>query len=471
MKNNKANRDISFENKLLRLALFTGLLPTVFLFYALYAHELSLYLKIMLLFFVLVSVFYCAFTIRQKVIFQLRTSANLITAMQAGDHSLRAHQEAATGALNEYNQVFNQLSSALAEQQLISKEKQVLLYKVIAQIDVAIIAVDNKGSISLMNPSAEKLFSCRFEQMQGWPINTLGLQDILSGEHRKVIEFEIKEHKKKVFIHTDEYFEKGIKQQLIFITDIQNLLREEERQAWQKLLRVLSHEINNSLAPIASISETLTRLLANDSALADSTLADRTLTGRTLTDRTLTESNAELVADLQEGLLVITERANSLNIFLQRYQQLSRLPVPDKSLFALQPLLSSMALLFEQDNIQFNGEPFDIYADESQLQQVLVNLIKNAQQAMVDVPDGIIAVSWQHKADAIEIKITDEGSGINNVDNLFVPFYTTKTDGSGIGLVLSRQIISNHGGDLTISNRVDKIGAIATIYLPFSHSQ
>jgi len=454
MTQKKQRKQTSFENKLLQLALFMGLLPSVFLFYALYSHELSFYLKIMLMFFILASVFYCASIIRQKVIFQLRTSANLITAMQSGDHSLKAHQYGDTGALYEFNQVFNDLSSALAEQQLITKEKQVLLHKVIAQIDVAIIAVDEKSNITLMNPSAEKFFSCRFDEMQGWPIKSLGLQDVLTAEYHKVVEFEIKEYKKKVYIHTDEYFEKGIKQQLIFITDIQNLLREEERQAWQKILRVLSHEINNSLAPIASISETLTRLLSNNMAQFDK--------GKKLM------KDAELVEDLQEGLSVITERANSLNSFLQRYQQLSQLPAPDKTLFDCQSALKSVVLLFDGCNIQLIGKPLSIYADENQLQQVLVNLIKNAQQAMMDVNGGKITISWQRNGDRVEISIADEGMGIDNTDNIFVPFYTTKEDGSGIGLVLSRQIIVNHGGDLTINNRADKTGAKATIYLPTS---
>ncbi len=441
---NNHNRTIlsksSFENKLLLLALFTGLLPLTFLFIVLYHYELSLYLKVMLVFFMLVSVFYCAFSIRQKVTFQLRTSANLITAMQSGDHSLKAYQLSTKGALSEFNQVFNELSSALAEQQLISKEKQVLLHKVIAQIDVAIIAVDDKNNISLMNPNAEKLFSCRFDEMQGWPIKSLGLQEVLDGEYRKVVEFEIKEYKKKVYIHTDDYFEKGIRQRLIFITDIQHLLREEERQAWQKILRVLSHEINNSLAPIASISETLTRLLSNNTLKSDDNA----------------EINKELSDDLQEGLAVITERANSLNSFLQRYQQLSQLPTPDKKIFDCEPLFKSMALLFSDSHMQFNGQSLFVYADEEQLQQVLVNLIKNAQQAMSEMIKGKIVISWQQRAERIEISIEDEGTGINNTDNIFIPFYTTKEEGSGIGLVLSRQIVINHGGDLTINNRVDK---------------
>ena len=152
---------------------------------------------------------------------------------------------------------------------MISKERQVLLDIVIKQIDVAIVAVDKNSHIILMNPAAEKLFSCRFNEVSGWPVSTLGLQDVLTHESRQVTEFEIKAHKKKVFIHTEEYFEQGDRHKLVFITDIQKLLHEEERQAWQKLLRVLSHEINNSLTPIASLSDTLIRLISHHKAVTN----------------------------------------------------------------------------------------------------------------------------------------------------------------------------------------------------------
>ncbi|MCJ8273068.1 MAG: PAS domain-containing protein, partial [Psychrosphaera sp.] len=229
---------------------------------------MSVYPKIILGFFVLVTVFYCAFLLRQQVLGQFRASTSLMEAMTSGDYSMRAPQQGFDGALDEFNQLLNALAQTLAEQNLISKERQILLGKVIVQIDVAIIAVNSNQCVTLMNPAAEKLFNCRCEEIQGGPIKTLGLQEMVSGECSKVVEFSVrdthlKEMTKKVYLRTDEYFEKGIRQKLIFITDIQDILREEERQAWQKLLRVLSHEINNTLAPISSISETLSELVSN----------------------------------------------------------------------------------------------------------------------------------------------------------------------------------------------------------------
>ncbi len=455
----KTPSKLSFENQLLRIALFIGLLPTVFLFYSLYTHELSIFLKIMLMFLLLVSIFYGAFLIRQKVVSQLRTSTNLITAMQSGDHSIRASYFEGEGALKEFNIVFNDLSSALATQELISKEQQVLLDIVIKQIDVAIVAVNKSSNIILMNPAAERLFSCRFDEVDGWPITTLGLQDVLKHESRQVTEFEIKAHKKKIFIHTDEYFEQGDRHKLVFITDIQKLLHEEERQAWQKLLRVLSHEINNSLTPIASLSDTLIRLIVNQKKI--------------LTEEMVTEpngtcllNNTEFFEDLEEGLAVIAERAQSLNEFLSRYQALSCLPKPEKTLLDLVHLFKSILLLFNKQNINLTGQSLVIYGDEKQLQQVLVNLIKNAQQAMLGSLGDEISIDWQQKDGMVEINISDQGTGINNSDNIFVPFYTTKEDGCGIGLVFSRQILVNHGGDLSLTNRDNNQGAVARIVLP-----
>lgn len=457
----QTQRKTSFENQLLRIALLIGLLPTSLLFYALYTHELSIYLKVMLLFLLLVTVFYGAFLIRQKVINQFRTSANLLSAMQAGDHAIRASHLEREGALREFNHVFNGLSFALAEQQLISRERQILLDKITKQIDVAIVAVNKNSNIILMNPAAEKLFACRFDEVSGWPISTIGLQDVLTHEHRQVTEFEIKAHKKKVFIHTDEYLEQGDRHKLIFVTDIQKLLHEEERQAWQKLLRVLSHEINNSLTPIASLSDTLIGMIVNHQQVNQQQESQQTII-----NQDNTENTAELFEDLEEGLAVIAERAKSLNAFLLRYQEFSSLPKPEKTLFDLADLFKSLLLLFDNDNIMVTGQELVMYADEKQLQQVLVNLMKNAQQAMLDNSTGIITIDWQQNSGIVEIKLNDQGTGISNSDNIFVPFYTTKKDGCGIGLVFSRQIIVNHGGELTLTNRQECEGALARIVLP-----
>ncbi len=453
------NTKTTFEDKLVKIALVGSLLPSITSLIFIVTSDLSIYLRILLIFVIAVVVIYTAFLIRQQVIFQLRTSTNLVEAMTSGDYTLRANNKDIRGALSDFNMLLNSLADRLATQSLITREKQILLSKVTDQIDVAIVACDELNNITLMNPAAERLFKKSVENVQGSPLKTLGLQSVIGQSINKITEFEISQTKRKVYVRTDTYFELGNKHQLIFITDIQNLLREEERQAWQKLLRVLSHEINNSLTPIASISETLSHIVANQDSEQAFAAQDK--------------------QNMSEGLAVITERAHSLNHFIQDYQQLTRLPLPNKKTFDLLALFQSITLLFEQANFSFPKDNIQVYGDSEQLQQVFVNLIKNAHEANVSYQKkqnrkaSNISINWVTNDNFVVITVIDEGAGIKNEDNLFVPFYTTKKQGSGIGLTLSRQIALNHGGDLRLSNNVQKgteqiEGAIAELSLPLA---
>lgn len=434
-------KELSYENRILRLALAIGLLPLLVLIVMLYQASLSIYLKLLITSLTLAFVTFSAFEIRRLITAQLRRATNLMDALSHGDFSLRAVIRGENSALNEFNHLLNSLADTMTQQSLVSRERQILLHKVIDQIDVAIVAVDHQDCISLMNPAAEKLLDATFSHLQGAPIKTLGLQDVLTNDYRQVIEFEIKQHRKKVYLHSDEYFEQGKRHRLIFITDIQEILRDEERNAWQRLLRVLSHEINNSLAPIASISESLY-------------------------SSTLQESTTLEPSDFQQGLAVISERSHHLNDFIKRYQQLSKLPDPSKSIVNVHHVLSSTVALFDDVLMNDVDESLTCFVDESQLQQVLVNLIKNALQACEpSMATEKTTIGVTSKPGQLEITVTDNGCGITNMDNIFVPFYTTKQTGSGIGLVMSRQIMRNHGGDLHLNNRQKSTGVIATVII------
>ena len=447
---------LAFEDKLVKIALWGSATPTILCIGFISVSSMSVYLKVLLIFIICVIVAYSAFTIRQHVIFQLRTSTNLVEAISSGDYSLRANNRDIAGALSDFNKLLNTLAAQLAQQSLITREKQILLSKVTTQIDVAIIASDHNNAISLMNPAAERLFKKRFESIQGWPLKTLGLQNIITDSVNKITEFELDENKRKVYVRTDTYFELGKQHHLIFITDIQHMLRDEERQAWQKLLRVLSHEINNSLTPIASISETLSQVIKQKENVDSLSISAR--------------------ENLNEGLGVITERAHSLNHFIQDYQQLTHLPLPQKTMLSLHPFLQAISQLFDKSEFSLPVDNTELFADSEQLQQVFVNLFKNAQEANVASSSSstkrIEVSKWQDDT-MVYIEVADQGAGINNQDNLFVPFYTTKRNGSGIGLTLSRQIALNHGGDLRLVNRFAPsakkiLGAKAVLSIPLS---
>jgi nitrogen fixation/metabolism regulation signal transduction histidine kinase len=453
------NTKLAFEDRLVRIVLIGFAFPLLVALVLVFSSELSGYLSVLLSFIMLVAVAFTAFAIRQQVIFQLRTSTNLVEAMIAGDYSLRANNKDIDGALADFNQLLNGLADQLTQQSLITREQQILLEKVTDQIDVAIVAVDHDNNISLMNPAAESLFRERFDELEGWPAKSLGLQNVvkeaLENGVRKVTEFEIDRSKRKVYVRTDQYFVLGKQQILIFITDIQNLLREEERLAWQKLLRVLSHEINNSLTPIASISETLNDVLEN----------------RPKQDH----HDMNLQQTMQEGLSVISERAHSLNHFIQDYRQLTHLPLPNKTVFDAKSFVQKITQLFEHSKFVLPEESISLFADGEQLQQALVNLFKNAEEANVanNVQDSEISINWARLSNMVHIEVLDKGVGINNPENIFVPFYTTKKKGSGIGLTLSRQIALNHGGDLSLENNSknsgdNSTGAKATLMLPIA---
>ena len=458
MKTHIANTKMAFEDKLVRITLAGSLFPLILIIALVSIADISVYLSILLVFISVVLVGFSAFSIRQQVIFQLRTSTNLVEAMTSGDYSLRANNQHVEGALSDFNQLLNKLAASLAKQSLISREKQILLTKITDQIDVAVVACDHNNNISLMNPAAESLFKRRFDEVETWPIKTLGLQNIVNETEqaqglKAITEFEVNQGKRKVYVHTDSYFELGKKHKLIFITDIQHLLRDEERQAWQRLLRVLSHEINNSLTPIASISETLTHIVKKQAHGAPFSEAQ--------------------MQDLEEGLAVMSERAHSLNHFIQDYQKLARLPKPNKAPIKLVAMTESILHLFEPSKFTYPKEDIEVFADPEQLQQVLVNLYKNAQEANLANPENqgtsCINISWHTRNNLTAIEIEDKGKGINNTDNLFVPYYTTKKKGSGIGLSLSRQIMLNHNGDLQVENIESQginSGACAIVTLP-----
>jgi len=221
------------------------------------------------------------------------------------------------------------------------------------------------------------------------------------------------------------------------------MLRSEERKAWQSLVRVISHEINNSLSPIASISQSLQRLL-------------------------IKQSNIEEHTDfLIEGLTVIAQRTKSLGGFVNSYKQIASLPEPVKQLTSIASLVNKVTKLYPEDTVEMvTLDDVSLSVDAVQLEQVLINLVKNAVEAINNTGvSGKVSISWQGVGKNFKLVIVDDGTGVSNPDNLFVPFYTTKAKGSGIGLVLCRQIIEAHGGKLSLANRSDAKGCIAVIEL------
>ena len=383
-----------------------------------------------------------ALELRRRAIYPLRTLSNLLEALREGDYSLRGSAARRGDAIGEVVIEINTLAQTLREQRLAVEEKSALLAKVIAALDIAVLAFDARGALQLANPAAEKLLDRPFATLSGLSAAELGVGDWLELTEPCISERSFPGGSGRWEVRRAKFRENGRPHDLLVITDLSRTLREEERLAWQRLLRVLGHELNNSLAPIRSMAATLAKLLAAEPLAED------------------------WRDDAGSALGVIGDRAEALARFMARYTAFARLPPPTPRIFAFAELVQRIAHLEQRMPVRVEaGRDLAINADPDQIEHALINLLKNAVDATLPNA-GDVHVRWQVDADALIIEIVDSGSGLPHSENLFVPFFTTKPGGSGIGLVLARQIIEAHGGTLGLENRDDAQGCIARVVLP-----
>lgn len=381
----------------------------------------------------------CALALRRATVEPLRSLANLLEALRGGDYGLRGRHARSGDALGEVVLEVNRLGAVLRAQRFEAVEATALLDKVLAGIEVAVFALNEAGMIRLANRAAGELLRRRPESLIGLTAAEAGLAPLVEGPRVGSETHEFPARTGRWQVMRDSFRECGCAYRLIAITDLSHALREEERRAWRRLIRVIWHELNNSLAPIKSVIET-----ARD-ALAGGPLA--------ATER------AELAASL--GL--VAERAEALRRFLSRYSELARLPAPVPADCDAAALLGQVAALHESGRVRVSVPAGLVFrADADQLQQALINLVRNAVEADV-AATAPVELSARRRGDEIVFEVADRGPGVANPDNLFVPFFTTKPGGSGIGLVLARQVAEGHGGSLSLSNRPGGAGCLARL--------
>ena len=379
---------------------------------------------------------------REQVVRPLQTMANLLTALREGDFSVRARGANRDEPLGDVLAEINMLGGVLQEQRLGALEATALLRTVMEEIDVAIFAFDANETLRLVNRAGQELIAQPAERILGRQATELDLSDCLTGEGTRVLSRTFAGGAGRWGMRRTKFREGGLPHSLVVIADLSRPLREEELKAWQRLVRVIGHELNNSLAPIKSIAGSLTTMLKRPTRAAD------------------------WETDMLGGLEIIESRAEGLNKFMQSYARLAKLPAPNKQPCEIAPLLRRIVTLEGRTRVQLiDGPEVTVSVDAAQVEQVLINLIKNAVEASEET-HGTVRIGWRRAPGQIEIFVEDNGTGIANVQNLFVPFFTTKPSGSGIGLVLCRQIAENHGGTLTLENRADTTGCIARLRLP-----
>ncbi len=436
---------MNHDRKIFVLALSAGLPALLACAVLLWIVPISGVLRIIILVVLTGAWLIAARAAQVRVVRPLQVVANLLAGLREGHFTLRAREAEGDDVLGAVRREVNALQETLKEQRLGALEADALLRRVMEEIDVAVFAFDADGALRLANRAAERLLGQPVERVIGRTAPNLALELCLTGETPRILELQLPGAATgKWEVRRRPFRQGGLPLDLVVLTDISRVLRSEERQLWQRLVRVLSHEINNSLAPIKSLVGTLAGLL----------------------DRRPRPQDWE--SDLEKGLEVISTRADGLNRFMASYARLAKLPPPALAPLAVADWVHRAVRLETRVPVRLvDGPAATIQADADQLDQVLINLLTNAVEAAGET-GGEVEVTWSSQHGTVEVEIRDEGPGISSPGNLFVPFFTTKPGGSGIGLVFSRQVVEAHGGTVTLQNRTDRKGTIARLRLPAS---
>jgi nitrogen fixation/metabolism regulation signal transduction histidine kinase len=383
-----------------------------------------------------------AVRLRNRVIYPLYTLSNLLEALREGDFSLRGSRARRGDPIGEVIWEINTLSQTLRDQRHRVEETGALLTKVIGATDIAIFTFDSGRRLRLVNPAAERLLARPAENLLGRTAEELGIADCLALDDAQIRKRAFPGGSGRFEVRRARFREGGVPHELLVVADLSRALREEERAAWQRLLRVLGHELNNSLTPIRSMTATLAKLLGQQPPPPD------------------------WRDDVSGGLAVIGDRAEALTRFMAGYTALARLPPPNKREVEIGELVRRIARLEQRLTVAVaEASPLRVQADPDQIEQALINLVKNATDAALPMRGGV-RIRWRRDGEAAHIEIEDDGPGLGTTENLFIPFYTTKPGGAGIGLVLARQIAEAHGGTLTLENTPGSHGCVANFSVP-----
>jgi two-component system nitrogen regulation sensor histidine kinase NtrY len=457
------------EQRVFRLAVLGSLPAVAVALWFLFSADVAARVQWTLAAIIVTSWIGTALALRERVVRPLQTISNMIAALREQDYSLRARGARPEDALGLALWEVNTLSVEMHDRRLGSLEASALLRRVMVELDVAVFAFDEAKALRVVNAYGARLLGEPEERLLGRKASELGLDACLEGSAPRIIDVPVGASGGRWELRRGEFRQDGLPHTFIVLADLSRTLREEERLVWQRLIRVLGHEINNSITPIQSLAGRLGELVKRESRGEPlATPMPGQVSAVSGGGPTTGAVSAELREDLERGLGVISSRAEALTRFLAAYTQLARLPAPKMGDVRVSEWVARVVRLESRVKADVLGGPDVIVrADGDQLDQVLINLVKNAVEAVKGARSaGGVRIAWFVSEGRLIVTVEDDGPGPGETANLFVPFYTTKAGGTGVGLVISRQIAEAHGGTLALAKSAGASGSVATLVLP-----
>jgi nitrogen fixation/metabolism regulation signal transduction histidine kinase len=377
-----------------------------------------------------------------------------LESIQNHDSTLHFPTNISDKPIRELYKSLNKVNEQIQQLKIENQQREQYFQTLLEHVATGIVTYDSKGFVLHANSAAKNLLTVEIlthiNQLERISRSLFQAIKLIKPFEQKLVSLSTERGTIELSLKATPFKTPDDELILLSVQDIRNELDEKELDSWMKLIRVLMHEIMNSIAPITSLSESLSNYFTvNDRAILPSEIDEKT------------------IQSTIRGLNVIKEQGNGLILFVESYRRLTRLPKPDKKVFRIRELMERIKVLFfslensRKINLKFTIVPpeMDIYADENLISQVLLNLMKNALEAISNQPEGRIHVSARYSANMHpEICVTDNGPGIPEeiLEQIFVPFFTTRENGSGIGLSLSRQIMRLHGGSLQVRSVPNK---------------